>query len=153
MISLLPWLFICIYIFIYIYILTSSIKVYLYYFCKTIWFLFRTWSWSLTEFQIVFVRNFREVSRKSLFGCWSMFGQWAYSPPASLTFSWLCSILTWNCCVIQIPSETQTTPRFFCKHADLDLIALLERTVPPIDLGVVGILRSAMKKYDQQVLG
>ena len=37
-----------------------------------------------------------------------------------------------------------------CRHADLELQAMLDTTAPPADLATVGVFRSAIKKFEKQ---
>ena len=41
-------------------------------------------------------------------------------------------------------------PRFLLRHADADLLALLENTVPPVDLARVAIFSGSLAKFKQQ---
>ena len=41
-------------------------------------------------------------------------------------------------------------PRFFCKHADVDMHSLLENSGPPIELSKIAIFSSVIKKFDKK---
>lgn len=43
------------------------------------------------------------------------------------------------------------TLRFLAKHCDADLLAMLQDSVPPVDLERVSVFRSACKKFEKKV--